>query len=112
MIQLPANLTSYRDKVDGSASLTFATRELADEEIITLRQYRMKEGWLLFKENAFDESEVPDEDAPTEGKSASQRLYNVMFKIWAQEKPMEDFETWRRIQMEKIISHYKGKIDA
>lgn len=112
MIQLPANLTSYRDKVDGSASLTFATRELTDDEIITLRQYRLKEGWLLFKENAFDASEVPEEDAPTEGKSHSQRLYNVMFKVWAQAKPMEDFESWRRIQMEKLISFYKTKLDG
>lgn len=112
MIQLPANLNSYRDKVDGSATLSFSTRELTDEEIIILRQYRMKEGWLLFKENAFSESEVPDEDAPTEGKSHSQRLYNVMFKVWAQAKPMEDFESWRRIQMEKLISFYKDKIDG
>ncbi len=111
-IQLPACLTSYRDKVDGSAGLTFSTRELTDQEIVTLRQFRMKEGWLLFKENAFNESEIPEEDAPTEGKSASQRLYNVMFKIWAQKKPMEDFESWRRIEMEKIISHYKSKIDG
>lgn len=111
MIQLPANLTSYRDKVDGSATLSFATRELTDDEIITLRQYRMKEGWLLFKENAFNEDEVPHEDAPVEGKSHSQRLYNVLFKLWAKDKPMEDFETWRRIQMEKIISHLKTKLD-
>jgi hypothetical protein len=91
--------------------LTFATRELADNEIITLRQYRMKEGWLLFKENAFTEDDVPHEDAPIEGKSHSQRLYNVLFKLWAKDKPMEDFESWRRIQMEKIISHIKTKLD-
>lgn len=112
MIQLPASLNSYRDKVDGSASLSFSTRELTDAEIIILRQFRLKEGWLLFKENAFDESEVPEEDAPTEGKSHSQRLYNVMYKIWAQDQPMVDFESWRRIQMEKIISHYKTKING
>lgn len=112
MIQLPASLNSYRDKVDGSATLSFSTRELTDSEIIILRQYRLKEGWLLFKENAFNESEVPEEDAPTEGKSHSQRLYNVMYKIWAQDTPMVDFESWRRIQMEKIISHYKTKING
>jgi hypothetical protein len=112
MIQLPASLNSYRDKVDGSATLSFSTRELTDDEIIILRNSRLKEGWLLFKENAFSENEIPEEEAPVEGKSASQRLYNVMFKIWKQNHIGNDFEGWRRIEMEKLINHYKNKIDG
>jgi len=111
-IQLPACLTSYRDKVDGSAGLTFSTRELTDQEIVTLRQFRMKEGWLLFKENAFSEADIPDEEAPVEGKSSSQRLYNVLYKVWKERNIGGDFEVWRRQQMEKVIDIYKAKLDA
>ena len=112
MRQRPASLNSYRDKVDGSATLSFSTRELLDSEIITLRNYRLKEGWLLFKENAFSEADIPDEEAPVEGKSASQRLYNVLYKVWKERKIEGDFEIWRRQQMEKIIELYKAKLDA
>lgn len=112
MIQLPAILTSYRDKVDGSATLSFSTRELSDEEIIILRRFRNSEGWLLFKENAITTEEVPKEEAEIEGKTASQRLYNVLFKLWKEHKISDDFETWRRKEMEKLISLYKSKIDG
>jgi hypothetical protein len=112
MIQLPSVLTSYRDKVDGSASLTFATRELSDEEIIILRKFRSAEGWLLFKENPISEDEVPKEEAEIEGKTASQRLYNVLFKLWKEHNISDDFEVWRRKEMEKLISLYKSKIDG
>lgn len=111
MIKVPAALTSYQDKVDGSASLRFSTRELTDEEILILRRFRNSEGWLLFAENDIKEDEVPQEDALVEGKSASQRLYNVLFKLWKQNDGVGDFESYRRIQMEKIISHIKEKLD-
>jgi hypothetical protein len=97
--------------VDGSATLSFSTRELSDGEILILRNYRLKEGWLLFKENKFSDTDVPGEDAQLEGKTSSQRLYNTLFKVWSQNKEMADFETWRRIQMEKIINHYKSRLE-
>lgn len=98
--------------MDGSATLSFSTRELTDEEIIILRNFRLKEGWLLFKENAIEASDIPEDDAPVEGKTPTQRLYSVMFKVWKENKLGEDFEGWRRIQMEKIIEMYKKKIDG
>ena len=110
MIKLPSILTSYRDKVDGSATLSFATRELTDEEVLILRKFRGSEGWLLFAENDISEKEIPKEEAPLEGKSASQRLYNVMFKVWKEQDGVGDFEAWRKTKMEKIISLYKDML--
>jgi len=111
MIKLPAQITSYKDKVDGSSSINFASRELSDEEILILRRHRGAEGWLLFSPNEIQEDEVPHEDAPLEGKTASQRLYGVMFKVWKETDGIGDFESWRRIKMEKIITHYKGLLE-
>jgi len=110
MIKLPAQLTSYNDKVDGSASLRFSTQELTDEEILILRRFRGGAGWLLFAENDIQEADVPKDEAIYEGKSPSQRLYNVMFKLWKETDGIGDFNSWYRIQMEKIITAYKNKL--
>lgn len=111
IIQLPATVTSYKDKVDGSSSISLASRELSDEEILLLRRFRGAEGWFLFSPNKVSEEEIPKGDAPIEGKSHSQRLMNVMYLVWKQVDGVGDFETWRRIQMEKLITLYKNKLD-
>ena len=111
MIKLPATITSYKDKVDGSSSINFASRELTDEEILILRRHRGSEGWLIFAENEIQEDDVPQEDAPVEGKSHSQRLYSVLFLLWKKTDGIGDFEAWRRIKMEQFITHVKNKLD-
>lgn len=112
IIKLPAVLDDYKERRDGSSRVVFDSRELTDEEVLLLRRFRGSEGHLLFSLNELQQEDIPKEDAQIEGKSASQRLYNVMFKYWKQTDGVGDFESWRRIKMEAIIQAYKNKLEG
>ena len=110
--QAPAILTRIAYTKDRGLSLGFATQELSDEEKVAAAQFHQQFGYLLFKPNEFKEEDVPKEDALTEGKSQSQRLRDVLYVLWAQKAdPKIDYNTYYRQETEKIIAHYKSKID-
>lgn len=112
---LPAQINPPTLRKDGSAKLTFDTRELSAEEIFSIMAMRHTEGWLCFAPNE-DELEVPEEDAVLEDEiSPSQRLRNVMFVWYKQETSAGRFaglfETFRKEKMEKIIEGVKSKLE-
>jgi hypothetical protein len=110
--QSPATLSGISSKVDGGLSIRFVTKELTPEEKLTALEFQNEYGWLLFRENEFTEEDVPKDDALTEGKSQSQRLRDVLYVLWAQKAdPKIDYNTYYRQETEKIIAHYKSKID-
>lgn len=45
------------------------------------------------------------------GKSQSQRLKNVLYRFWEQSKTDEDSSAFYSRTMEKIIEHYKEKLN-
>jgi len=117
IIQVPAQITSLRPLVDKSASVTLHTKELAPEEFLVLLEHNNKAGWFLFKddEEAFSASDVPKDDSGFEdGKSPSERLYNVLFVFWNQNSKLKQdypvFGEYYRAQMEKIINQFKSKL--
>lgn len=113
-ILLPSQINPPRLRKDGSASLSFDTRELTAEEIFTIMQMRHSEGWLCFAPNE-DEISIPDESAEVETKSASERLKNVLFVLYKQETESGRFvglfETFRKERMEQLIEVVKKKIN-
>ena len=113
-IVLPAQIDPPRLRKDGSAKISFDTRELTAEEIFTIMSLRHAEGWLCFAPNE-NEIEVPEESAHVDEKSASERLRNVMFVWFKQEtesgKFVGLFETFRKEKMEKIIEGVKSKLE-
>lgn len=113
MLTLPSQLTSYSDKVDGSARLSFVTRELQDAEIILLRRLRGMEGWLLFGDTRPSEEDIPKVDPDVEQKTPGQRLRSVLFLLWKQSGEEENvtFTEYYKTKMELIISRLKGKLD-
>lgn len=115
MIKLPAELTSYIDKVDGSARLSFNTRELTDAEIILMRRMRNMEGWLLFGDTRPSDEDIPKDDPDVERKSAAQRLRAVMFLLWKQAGEEKEtgleFNEYYKTKMEMIIDKLKGKLE-
>ena len=109
---LPAQLTGIVRKVDRSLSLRFITgREVDTNEFVVIDTFFQREGWLLFKENSIDATHVPIGDASLEGKKPSARLRGVLYRYWEAKGSPLDFESWYRSEMERIIIHYKGKID-
>lgn len=113
-ILLPATINPPRLRKDGSASVSFDTRELDASEIFTIMALRHGEGWLVFAPNK-DDIEVPEESAEVDEKSPSERLRSVLFVWYKQEtesgKFIGLFDTFRKEKMEKIIEGVKSKLE-
>jgi hypothetical protein len=113
-VQIPVILDVLRTLSDGSIKITFATREMRTEDAAEILGYRNTEGWLLFKPAPFEERDIVDipETVPefAREKTPSQRLRNVLFRLWEYRGKPDNFEAWRKTEMERIIEHYKGKL--
>lgn len=117
MIILPATLENLRTLKDGSLKIQFETLELTPQDTLGLLENMNKFGYLAFKKEPFGEAEKKViEDLETEfenkGKTPSQRLRSVLYLMW--QKNNEGFDTSVRHYdhyLEKIINHYKSKLD-
>lgn len=109
--QIPAILTSFSTKADGGASIRFVTNEMSDEDFLILKKFHNTFGYLLFKENAFKEEEVPKEDAEDKNKTPSKRLRACLYILWQQKGSPGSFDGYYRDQMEKVIQMVKSKLD-
>lgn len=117
MILIPAQLESYRSLKDKTLKVTFETNELNPQETLDIISGTGEFGYLAFKVEPFkrEEKEMIEKlEAGYEdkGKTPSQRLRGVLYVLY--EKDHEGFDTFTRFydhHMEKIIGHYKGKLD-
>ncbi len=103
---LPSIINPPRIHKDGSCSVSFDTRELSAEEIVTIMGFRNSEGWLCFAPNE-NQLEIPETDAEVDEKSPSERLKAVLYVWYKQEtesgKFVGLFDSFRKEKMEKII---------
>ena len=113
-IQVPVTMGIPQRKTDGSVKLTFITNlEINTDEYMVMDTYRQQPGWLLFRENEFTESEVPDENVTTDIKSASQRLRSILYVYHMQKDgDPSKFRTFYEETMEKYINKIKENLDA
>lgn len=112
VFQAPAILSRIGFTKDGGLSLGFQTNELSAQEKITAAEYHGRFGYLLFKENQFADTEIPEEDAPTdEEKTPSQRLRAALFVLWTQRGSKGEFTEFYRTHMERAIARVKQLLD-
>lgn len=112
MIKLPAYLTGFSSRSDGSAGLRFATQELNEQEFGELKRNLNQFGYLLFKESTIQDEDIPkDNIIDDKDKTPSKRLRAILFVLWKQKGDNSDFELYYRNQVEKIIEHIKSKLD-
>jgi len=113
-IILPAQIAPPRLRKDGSASISFDTRELSAEEIFTIMSLRQSEGWLCFAPNEA-EIEVPTGNVEIGEKTPSERLRAVLFVWYKQEtdagRYVGLFDNFRKTKMESIIEGVKSKLN-
>lgn len=111
---LPAIINPPRIRKDGSASVSFDTRELNSEELFSIMQLRNAEGWLCFAPNE-NELIVPEDKAEVEGKTPSERLRAVLYVWYKQEvnsqKYVGLFENFKNEKMEMLIGFVKNKLN-
>jgi hypothetical protein len=102
---------------DGSLSLTIHTQELPEETMMRLFKLRRKAGMILISSDTISKDEVNEvEKFTTEfevgGKTPSQRLRAVLYRVWEQTEQTYDFPIWYESQLERIINKYKATLDA
>ncbi|UOF80587.1 hypothetical protein [Caudoviricetes sp.] len=76
-----ATLTRMSRVKDSSVNISFNTmEEVSSEEFTLMDQYFKQNGWLAFKMNEFDGTEVPKENAAVEGSlTPSQELRRSLY---------------------------------
>jgi hypothetical protein len=111
MLRLPAYLTRFSSRSDGSAGITFTTQELTGIDFMELKRSLNEFGYLVFKENEVQNKDIPVEDAE-EDKTPSKRLRATLYVYWQQHKKdtVPDFESYYRSQMDEIINYVKTKL--
>ena len=101
-------------RMDKSVKIVLSTQELTGEAAASLFGIRNQECFCAFfpSEVKLSDIEVPKEEPEFPGqKSPSHRLRNVLYRVWEQQGKQGDFETWRTGEMERIIEHYKSKLE-
>lgn len=115
ILQLKAQCLPGLRRADGSVSLRFITAEEIDTELFSLiDSYRQQNGWLLFRANEFNESDIPTGDAEDESQlKLWERQQKAIYKLFmlAGGKPA-DFHTYYREQMAKIQTVITDKIET
>lgn len=109
-ISLDLIITGLRAKKDGSLGLTCETPELDAEfkvAMFSLQNVNLK---ALFQPE--QSSEAPLEvKTEIDQKTPSQRLRNTLFILWKNEGEKGDFDSFYKLNMEKIIDFVKRKLD-
>lgn len=108
-IETNAIVTGIRAKVDGSLGLSVSTPELSPEEkVVFMSLQNLNVKMTIEPQEAQGKVKV---EKALDGKSPSERLYNVIYVYYKQVNSMEDFEAFYRRNMENIIDQYKAKLD-
>ena len=114
MFQIPSAIQSIRTLVDGGNKLDIITRELNPEEMTSLFELKGKEGWLLFRENAFTQEDVPnlpDVRIERTDKSPSERLRAVLFRLWETTSRSKTADNFYKDYIDKLIESIKEKLN-
>jgi len=117
IFQVPAIIKQPKMMADNTLRFTVDCQEMTPEENARLFALNNKQGWFLFKINEIEKDEIPEDDAPEfEGqKSLSQRLRDVIFIYWKQQKEKgkttKTFSQFREEWMENKIKIIKDNLD-
>ena len=117
MLIFPGILESWRSMKDKTLKIVFETQELSGEQAAGINNLLGKFGFIAFKEEPFKEKEKEyidtlEGDFDDQQKTPSKRLRAVLYRNWEQNKEgYEDFQLYYNFKLEKIITHYKDKLD-
>lgn len=117
MIVVAGYLNTISTLSDNSVKLVISTQEVSPQmagDLFGVRGKFLKV--ILSEENVSEEIKEVIKDtrleAPKkEGKSHSQRLRAVLYRVWEQNGEQGDFEAFYQAKMEVIIDHYKGQLE-
>ena len=111
---------------DGSLRVYVGTPELSSETMVSVFSLIKKPGFVLISANAINQDQIDAVEKATTNaefseKTPSQRMRGVLYRLWEKTQPktmngdgvMEyvDFDLFYKRQMNKIIDHFKTKLD-
>ena len=111
---------------DGSLRVYVGTPELSHETMVNVFSLIKKPGFVLISTNTINQDQIDAVEKATTNsefseKTPSQRMRGVLYRIWEKTQPktmngdgvMEyvDFDLFYKRQMNKIIDHFKAKLD-
>lgn len=119
MITLNAEIEGVSTRKDRTIKLSLGTQELKPNEAGKLFGLQNSLVHLAIKPAPLTQDEIElvksskiDIDDIPEGKSPSQRLRNVLYRLWEQNNGgYEDFNLFYLNRIERLIEHYKQKLD-
>ena len=98
-------------RADHSVKFYVVTPELRASEAGALMQWHGRACSVTVKPHDGSEADVIKVDTERERKSAAQRLRAVLFVLWKQRGREGTVDVFYEREMEKIIDHYKGKLE-
>ena len=110
-IKTQAIITGVRSKVDRSLGISLTTPELSTQEKALFMELQGLNSEITITplDDKAEGMEKIDKEVST--KTQSQRLRAVLFIYWKQLGEKETFEEFYKSQTEKIIEHFKSKLD-
>lgn len=113
-IMLPATIENITTRKDRTIKIVIGTQELSQGkagEIFTLLN-NIAVVYISPKEISQSELDQVDKlDPEFEGKTQSQRIRSVLFKLFQQDSEgFKDFDAYYKNKTEKFIEHLKNKI--
>ena len=115
-LMIPAIVNSIRSLRDGSVSVNIETQEMTPAKAGELFSFRGKVilAYLSPKETITQKEldQIDAIDPEFEGKTQSQRIRAVLFKLFQQNpEGYKDFDQYYKVKTEKYIDHLKSKIE-
>ncbi len=117
MILLPGQIESIASRKDKTVKLTIGTQELSPQQAAEIFSLNQSFCYFAVKPENFtkDESDAI-ENLKTEldtAKTPSQRLRSVLYMNYLQDpKGYSDFGNFYLAEIEKIIDHFKRKLES
>jgi hypothetical protein len=102
-------------KADRSVSMTFTTQlEESSEGFMEIDSILNQNGILYFKPSGEltqqEIDEIEKSNIEVEGKSKSQRLRNVLYRLWEQSETEVNFNDFYSQRMEQLIEQIKDRL--
>jgi hypothetical protein len=104
---------------DGTLRIYVGTQEMPLDKMAQLFSFDKQAGYFLISKQKISKNEVTAVESvskdvtPSKGKSPSQRLRNVLYRLWETDSPDNmEFQEFYEIKIETIITHFKTKLDV
>jgi hypothetical protein len=114
-IVFDATLEGLSTRMDDTIKVVIGTQEVTAEQGLALLKLRGKFCKVMLSDTAIEQKEIDAVDSlpikdESNNKSNSQRLRSVLFINWQQSKQTTNFDDYYNSEMNRIIDHYKSKL--